>query len=277
MAQQTIQCRVCGNHYRFITPSHLRKHGMTVAEYREQFPNAPLTSEADREVRAENARRQNAANFTIDGGREDVRAKMSAAARRRGQRQAAENTPAWQAFMAASKPFTVEQWQDPEWRSKMAEVSRRTLRKMWDDPQQAAELREKFRAVWDAERREVQSEVLQALWQDPEWRANLLAKWHGSEMNQFEQAVFEIIEPLGFEWVGDFSFWISRDGRSMNPDFVHREKRLIVEAFGDFWHAESDEPERKSHFATAGWQAVVVWQSEFKRDRETALRPVLAL
>lgn len=42
----TINCAVCDKPTSMITPAHLRQHGMTVAEYKERFPLAPMASPA---------------------------------------------------------------------------------------------------------------------------------------------------------------------------------------------------------------------------------------
>lgn len=39
-----VKCMVCGNVFLHISNSHLRKHGFTTAEYRQLYPQAPLTS-----------------------------------------------------------------------------------------------------------------------------------------------------------------------------------------------------------------------------------------
>lgn len=37
-----IKCKVCGKEFKIITNNHLKKHGITIQEYREQFPDASL-------------------------------------------------------------------------------------------------------------------------------------------------------------------------------------------------------------------------------------------
>lgn len=45
----TITCKICGMELKKITYLHLKLHGMTLDDYRERFPNAPLTSDQTRE------------------------------------------------------------------------------------------------------------------------------------------------------------------------------------------------------------------------------------
>ena len=40
-----IECAICHRMYHFITATHLQKHGLTVSEYHEKYPDAPLRSE----------------------------------------------------------------------------------------------------------------------------------------------------------------------------------------------------------------------------------------
>lgn len=41
---EKIYCRICGNTFKQISTGHAKMHGMTVAEYREQFPDAPIVA-----------------------------------------------------------------------------------------------------------------------------------------------------------------------------------------------------------------------------------------
>jgi len=43
-----IVCMVCNKTTKQLTPAHLRTHGMTMAQYKERFPDAPILSEAAR-------------------------------------------------------------------------------------------------------------------------------------------------------------------------------------------------------------------------------------
>jgi len=39
-----IECEICHEQFHFITATHLGKHGITLKEYRERFPDAPIRS-----------------------------------------------------------------------------------------------------------------------------------------------------------------------------------------------------------------------------------------
>jgi len=50
---EKVQCRICGAHYKQISTGHAKGHGLTVADYRERFPDAPIVSQALIEVKRE--------------------------------------------------------------------------------------------------------------------------------------------------------------------------------------------------------------------------------
>ena len=41
-----IICQVCGKEMDLMVPAHLKMHGMTMTEYKEKYPNAPMSSDA---------------------------------------------------------------------------------------------------------------------------------------------------------------------------------------------------------------------------------------
>lgn len=63
---------------------------------------------------------------------------------------------------------------------------------------------------------------------------------------------------LPFKYVGDGSFKI--DGKC--PDFIYKEKRALIEFFGELWHEEDDEPNRIKFFKDNGWGCLVIWGKE---------------
>lgn len=66
---------------------------------------------------------------------------------------------------------------------------------------------------------------------------------------------------LPFGYVGDGSFKID----CKCPDFIYKEKKLIIEFFGELWHAKEDEEKRVIFFKERGWNCLVVWGRETGR------------
>ena len=91
---------------------------------------------------------------------------------------------------------------------------------------------------------------------------NFWAKLARQEPNNAELQLFGLLTYLEllYRYTGNAQFILN--GKA--PDFVHNEKRKIIELFGERWHLPEEEEERTMDFATSGYQVVVVWQKELK-------------
>lgn len=78
--------------------------------------------------------------------------------------------------------------------------------------------------------------------------------------NQEEKKIIHFFNRwnLPFKYVGDGSFKI--DGKC--PDFIHKEKQIVIEFFGELWHQDSDELKRIDFFKEHGWSCLVIWGRE---------------
>jgi len=100
-------------------------------------------------------------------------------------------------------------------------------------------------------------------WQEPEYRARVLEARQTSP-NLLERAASLELEPIGFKFVGNGSFWVhSKDG-SHNPDFRKPGSKLLVEIWGDYWHAGEDPDSLVSWYAERGWKCLVIWEHEIR-------------
>lgn len=88
---EPIKCALCELTAHFIAPSHLKKHGITTAEYKIKYPTHPLTSVTFRAAAAERNRRTNELKKGVPRTA-DEKAKMSAAKK---AKVASGETAAW--------------------------------------------------------------------------------------------------------------------------------------------------------------------------------------
>jgi len=87
------------------------------------------------------------------------------------------------------------------------------------------------------------------------------------EINNLEKFIRNIL-PDRFEFTGDYTFWIG----SKNPDFIDKNRKQIVEVFGQYWHSKEitgkeeyiHEYERKDYFNKHGYECLVIWDYEIK-------------
>ena len=75
---------------------------------------------------------------------------------------------------------------------------------------------------------------------------------------------------LPFKFVGDGSLWLG----NVNPDFIHKTRKLVVEIFGDYWHSPLLNSNlrytqtlegRKKQLKVKGYKLIVFWESDLKR------------
>jgi G:T-mismatch repair DNA endonuclease (very short patch repair protein) len=115
---------------------------------------------------------------------------------------------------------------------------------------------------WSEDIKHKISSTNRAKWKDKEFIDNWLLT-HANlykTKNKTESVIESVIKDHGFEYVGDSKFWIGYPPK--NPDFINKDKKLIVELFGDYWHETQDEVIRSDHFKKYGWNTIVVWSSD---------------
>lgn len=99
---------------------------------------------------------------------------------------------------------------------------------------------------------------------------HLKALWNGQgkHPNNEEKRILPILKKLGFDFVGDGKFRVG----NKCPDFINKEKRLIIEYNGCYYHGcnkgcrtnrEYEDPtERIKLFETLGYRTLVIWTHE---------------
>ncbi len=117
------------------------------------------------------------------------------------------------------------------------------------------------------EARRIISEVSRRCWADPEYRSKTVSaimKGNKITPNRPETELLELLNtlhPKEWKFVGDGE--VVFDGRS--PDFMNiKDKCLLVEMFGDYWHKGQDPQDRINMFTPFGFSTLVVWEKELK-------------
>jgi len=88
----------------------------------------------------------------------------------------------------------------------------------------------------------------------------------GIKPNKLEMCFNEFLNssfPNEWRYTGDGAIWIN----GKNPDFISIGKKLIIEIFGDYWHRGEDPLDRMAIFKSAGYDTLVIWESEFNGNK----------
>lgn len=92
--------------------------------------------------------------------------------------------------------------------------------------------------------------------------------------NGLEQDFAEALPDLTY--VGDGNLWIYDNEGGMNPDFHLSGTRKLVELWGTYWHRDDIPQARIDRLARAGWEAIVIWEGEFRDDPLHVVERVLS-
>lgn len=94
------------------------------------------------------------------------------------------------------------------------------------------------------------------LWNDKKYRKKQMRKIVKTP-NQTEQCVLKILKKIDNKWkfVGDGKFFIE----TRCPDFLHENKKLIIEVFGSCWHKPKEEQEKIDLYRKYGYKTKIIW------------------
>lgn len=164
----------------------------------------------------------------------------------------------------------------PEVRTKISV----NMKRRWDDPEERNRLVVAMRKA--AKRPEVKANRSAAAirrWKDPKYRKKTLDAFFeaiqrkpSKPEKQFD-ILLQKLFPDQWRYTGDASFWVTSNGKRLNPDFISTKgPKKIIEFNGDYWHSkkvtgrtkEEEEQQRTDLYAQLGYQTLIIWESELK-------------
>jgi len=76
-------------------------------------------------------------------------------------------------------------------------------------------------------------------------------------------------------FVGAGDWWRKLpDGKHKNPDFKLTGENKVVELYGDYWHRNDDPNDLIEQYNLLDIECLVIWESEWKNNRESVLERV---
>jgi len=281
-----VVCPICKRRFKTITGTHLRIHGLTMAQFRNLYPRIQLECGNTKEKR--NKAQQVALNCP------EARAKRSKISqslwkrpsfRRKQQkifnsfefkkrhRQAVKKVQNLPEVKRKHSEAMQRKWEEPAYRLKQQRVQslsgvkekrRRVALIVMNHPKikekcRCAQIRPKTRAKhrYAGIKR----------WQDPTYQEKQ-RKAQNRKPNKAELELEMLLNqhfPNQFKYVGDFQFWVG----NFNPDFVNvNGQKLIIELFGDYWHtidgSQIRDQQRLTTYKQYGFRTLVIWEHELK-------------
>ena len=95
------------------------------------------------------------------------------------------------------------------------------------------------------------------------------ALWGGwkNSYTKPERKLAEMIEAYcGWEYVGNGKFHLQTKKKCRVPDFINRDKKKIIEVYGDYWHSGEDPCDKIAEYKEIGWDCIVLWEHEIMSD-----------
>lgn len=133
-----------------------------------------------------------------------------------------------------------------------------------------------FRLNKDPSFQEIRKKAFLEAMANPKTIQNILRAQH-IRPNIPERKMIELIEKysLPFRYTGDGEEIIG----NINPDFIHNNKKIIIEVFGDYWHNpnrknisyKQTEEGRREYLSKQGYQLIVFWEHELKSNNEEVI------
>jgi hypothetical protein len=165
-------------------------------------------------------------------------------------------------FRAKMAKLNAVRWADEEHRCKISQgMSERNIQN-WRNPQYQQAVARRT------------SEQMRRQWADPEMRQHMIEniiKMGNRSQNKLE-SLFDSLTPACVEYVGDGQLWyIWPNGRPKNPDFKVKNKPQVIELFGDYWHRYDDPMKHIEMWRRLECECLVIWESDFKTNREAVL------
>lgn len=136
---------------------------------------------------------------------------------------------------------------------------RKAAIKMFSDPKVRKKISEaKIELYKDPKEREKMSRIKKKQFEEHPEILKKILKSIQQKPNKMEEQLLEIVQPFGFEYVGNGDLIIGRKC----PDFVNHEENKIIELFGEPWHEEEEEEQRTKFFQKHGYDTLIIWSSD---------------
>lgn len=201
----------------------------------------------------------------------------------------------------AARKMCLERWKNKEFREMMTETARETMTKnsagwwadeefranrfkqqsnrmkeLWQNPEYRKQREIEMEEAWsNPERRAQVSQRFKDLWKQEDYIKDMMEK-RGRRPNGLETK-FDDLTCGKIKYVGDGTFFKTwPNGRIKNPDFRVYDQdgepvKRIIELFGDYYHQDDDVQLHIEMWHRIGYEVLIIWESELKKDQEGIL------
>lgn len=274
------ECKICDENFEIIHWSHLRKHNISLEEYKEKFSDAKVGNEGssnpmygiDRDGFWDKREHpQKGKKYEKIYGKK----KGSELRKKRRKEMMSKKNP-------AKNPKVRKKISDAKKGQKKSEEHKRkignTMKKYWKNnvhPMKGKthskfvrkKLAKKTKAFAknNPERMKKWSNEMKKKWKSDSYVKKVQKGWNGRPTSLEKKAKTILKQLFGdyFEYVGNGERWIGRK----NPDFLDKNREIIIEVFARYWKElngsiEEYKKRRKKHFSQYGYTVLFFNEDE---------------
>ena len=242
-------CKVCGCESNYLA-WHIRKHGMTGAEYKREYPNSPLRVINWNKQLSEAAKKH---PCTLAGWNKGLTKETNASVAKMANNQARNEkirlanvgrNVTWGANISKGKkgkPCAIAGWNKG-----LTKENNASMAKMAANPNKSISTTNR----------------LLKSWQDPEYAKRVFKSREAP--NKAEKYLADLLEqyyPHEWKFVGGGDVVIA----GKIPDFINiNGHKRIIELYGELWHTEEEAIQRIQTFKDYGYSTLIIWGKELK-------------
>jgi very-short-patch-repair endonuclease len=181
---------------------------------------------------------------------------------------------------------TKQLWKDPEYRDK---VIRGVSKPRPESFKREQSLRIKKWYEDNPKQRLLRSPIMRKSWQE----GKIVSSNFACNESNLEKELFEFVREKDKKVKRKFTLRIGK--RYFFPDIIKKDKKLIIEFFGDYWHCNpklykedyspyprttakeiwKEDEERIHYLESQGYKVLVVWEDDYKNNQEEVKRKII--
>lgn len=188
-----------------------------------------------------------------------------------------------------TKTASILLWQDPIYRDKVIKGVSKPRRPQFK-LEQSARITQWYKD--NPDQKEIRSKAMKESWKN----GNISYNEHSSySTSKIEKELFYNVKEIWEEALENYIIY--GDNRRYLPDIYLPSKKIIIELYGDYWHGNPDrykeedivhhhikakniwdrDREREENLIKLGYKVIIIWASEYKKDREKVLSDLYLL
>lgn len=271
-----VICKICKKSFLQITSKHLKKHNLTVSQYKQLYPNAYIRCKKSKEKHLQSQIATNQLRYNVDRPLQNKLIK-----------QKADNT-LWENYHVTNA-FLLDKARINSQLTCLQKYGGKTPLEsnLYNKIQQSAQTEEskikrclsyertclqKYNVKHTSQLISVQEKIKQTCLQrynvvngfliNDSWKLGLM---HLTTLpNKVELQLLELVKPFAW-YCGNGQYWVTfLNKKHKNPDFKIHNKLVVIELFGTHWHTMQEANYIIQQYELINYKCLIIWDTELQ-------------